>query len=542
MNKLFYNGDIVTVNEKNMYAQAVWVKDGVIVDVGNDETLLNKIDKNTEKINLNGKTLMPGFIDPHSHFAMVSKTALLPSLAPSPVGSCDSIEKMIQILKDHDNATGNKSPIILGNGYDHEFLVEGRHPNKFDLDKVSMDRPVIVTHASGHVGSVNSFALKHMLKYDDSTPNPEGGVIDRLPNSNEPSGYLEETAIMKPLLTALSNKPSEEILTKMVEYGQLKYTSVGITTAQEGASTDAELDLFRFMAAKNLFDIDVYAYPVMMMGEPWLSDEHVKPGDWIGRAKFAGYKYFLDGSPQARTAWLSKPYEVVSENDDPNYVGVPIISDVNVLSEKFQKAIKDDVQFLVHCNGDASSDLFLNAYKDAIKKVKPKRALRPIMVHCQTTRPDQLDEMKQLGIYPTFFTAHTFFWGDVHRKNFGEERAAMISNMRHSIDIDLKCTNHEDAPVLPPNPLLNIWSAVNRVTRSGVVLGEDKKVTPLEALKASTINGAFQYFEEDRKGSIEIGKLADFVITDKNLLKVPEMEIKDIKVLETIKEGKSVYK
>ncbi len=542
MNKLFYNGDVVTVDEKNTQAEAVWVKDGIIIKVGNNDDLLKMVDESTEKIDLEGKTLMPGFIDPHSHFSNVAKTALLPNIAPGPIGECDSIEQLILILKKYDDETGNKLPYIVGMGYDHEFLKEGRHPNKFDLDKVATDRPVIVMHVSGHVGSANSFALEHIFKFDENTPNPKGGVIDRLPNSNEPSGYLEETAIMEGVLGTMGATPSEEVLTKMIKSGQLKYTSAGVTTAQEGASGDAELDLFKFMAANDLFDIDIYAYPAMMLGEPWINNKEISPGDWIGRAKFAGYKYFLDGSPQARTAWLSKPYEVVSENDDPNYVGVPIINDVNVLSSMFQKAIKDDVQFLVHCNGDASGDLFINAYKDAISKVKPKRALRPVMVHCQTARPDQLDEMRLLGIYPTFFTAHTFFWGDIHRKNFGEERASMISNMRYAIDIGLRYTNHEDSPVLPVNPLLNIWSAVNRITRSGFILGKERKVTPLEALKASTIYGAYQYFEEDRKGSIEVGKLADLVILDKNLLKVDEMKIKDIKVLETIKEGKTIFK
>src|SRR5699024_473951 len=246
---------------------------------------------------------------------------------------------------------------------------------------------------------------------------------------------------------------------------------------------------------------------------------------------------FLDGSPQGKTAWMTEPYE-----GEETYRGYPWYQDEQV-QEYVAKAINDNVQLLTHCNGDSASDQLLRNYEAALDESNNpnKHALRPVMIHCQTARNDQLDKMAELAMIPSIFNAHTYYWGDVHLKNLGDKRGRRISPARSAFDRNLVVNFHQDAPVVAPNMIQTIWSAVNRITRKGVEIGPEERVSAYEALKAVTINAAYAYFEEASKGSLEAGKLADFVILDKNPLKVEKNKIKDIQVLETIKEDTSVW-
>ncbi len=540
MKKLYYNGKVITVNEKQMEAEAVLVENGKIIKVGSNDELLALVDDATEKVDLEGKVMLPGFIDPHSHFILASQTALFPNLSSPPVGNCLSIEDIITKLQKAIEANPNQQ-ILVSMGYDNYQLKERRHLNKHDLDRVSTTIPVIAMHASGHVGAVNSKGLE-LFGYDENTPEVSGGVIEREEGTNIPTGYLEETAIIIPLLKFLP-KPTPEGLKILAEKGQRLYTQNGITTVQDGLTSDSEFHILSAFTDMNLLEVDVHCYPALYIENGWRSGAlGIKPGEKRGRFKFSGYKAHLDGSPQARTAWMTKPYLPVEEGDDPEYRAYGMFEDDKIVTDWFIECLKGGHQLLVHTNGDAASDQFIRCYKKALEVQEPKNEIRAVVVHAQTTRADQLDEMKKLGIYPTFFSSHTFFWGDDHLRNFGPERANVISNLRHAIDIGLNCTDHNDSPILPPNVIYSMWTACNRITRSGKTLGEDRKITPLEALKVHTINAAFQYFEEDIKGTIEEGKLADFVLLDKSPLDVNPMDIKDIQVLETIKEGKTIYK
>ncbi len=535
--KIFYNGKVITMNKTDDIVSAIAIDGEKIVKVGSDEEVLKLKDDNTELVDLEGKTLTPGFIDPHSHYLLALKMASLANLAPEPVGNVSDIDGVIKNLKD---SIKPDAKIIIGMGYDHEQLKEDRHPTKFDLDKVSTDVPVFAGHVSGHVGSVNSKGLE-FLGIDENTPDPEGGVIGRVEGSNEPNGYLEENAWMYNFIKvspALNDDTAEEL----AKHGQMYYAQNGVTTSQEGFVTDNEYNGYKVLAEKNLLDLDVHGYVGALVPNGILNgDIDFKHGDSLGNFHFSGYKIFLDGSPQARTAWMSKPYEVVNEGDDPNYVSYPIYKDEEV-EKAIRLAFDKKAQILAHTNGDAASEQFINMFEKVVNDIKPDIDIRPVMVHCQTLREDQLDRMKKLGILPTFFVAHTFYFGDTHIQNFGMERAKQISNMRYAFDNGISCTTHEDSPVEPPMSLFSIWAGVNRLTRSGKTLGQEYKITPYEGLIAYTRNGAYQYFEEDTKGSLEEGKLADLVIMDKNLLEVDPMAIKDIQVLETIKKGKTIFK
>lgn len=536
MKKVYFNGDVVTVDDAKKTAEAVLVENGKISKVGTKEEVWQFVDEATEQVDLQGKTVMPSFIDPHSHFNLVCQFAPMVDVSAPPVADVTSVRKMVEKLKaavGDDNKT-----LIMGYGYDTDLLEEKRHPNKLDLDQVSTEIPVIVAHASLHVFAVNSVALK-LFGYNEESPEIEGGLIERFEGTNEPTGYLEERAFMIPF-AKLSQSPNIETLKNNLRLGQQKYLENGIVVAQDGASMDAQYEFFKMAAESGELVMDVYAYPTILDRNRFV-DKKVpeKIGDWMGNTKLAGVKLVLDGSPQARTACMSKPYCVRNEEDDPEYSGYLTFPEDQKVTNAIVEAIENDYQFLTHCNGDGALDQFLRCYKKALEVAQPKRDLRPVIIHCQTARVDQLDELKKLGITPSFFASHVYYWGDVHHQNFGEERASKISNQKYALEIDLLFTDHEDSPVIPPKALFSIWCCVNRKTRSGYTLGEG--ISAYDALKAHTINAAYTYYEENTMGSITEGKRANFVITDRNLLKVSPDEIKDIKVLETIKEGKTLY-
>ncbi|MGV6806402.1 MAG: amidohydrolase, partial [bacterium] len=257
--------------------------------------------------------------------------------------------------------------------------------------------------------------------------------------------------------------------------------------------------------------------------------------------RIGGMKLFLDGSPQGKTAWLSHPYHIPPEGKGADYRGYPTSTD-EALAEHFAAAYERGVPVLAHTNGDAAAEQLINAVTAANDKYGQEDR-RTVMIHAQTVRDDQLDRMKLEGMVPSFFVAHTFFWGDWHRDSvLGPERAARISPLKSALDRDIVFTTHTDTPVVPANFLHLMWTAVNRETRSGETLGADQRVSALDALKSVTINAAWQYFEEESKGSITPGKRADMVILSDNPLKVDPSAIKAIQVVETIKDGETVYR
>ena len=286
--------------------------------------------------------------------------------------------------------------------------------------------------------------------------------------------------------------------------------------------------------------IDLVAYPDIQ-GAAGAIQPPLLSSTYSNHFRVGGAKLNLDGSPQGKTAWLSKPYLIPPAGQDENYVGYPAVTDeqANALVDK---AFKNGWQLLAHCNGDAAADQFIRAIRAATEK-HGKADRRPVMIHAQTVREDQLDEMKELGIIPSFFGMHTYYWGDWHRDSvLGPERAARISPAASALKRGMIYTQHHDAPVALPSAIMILASQVNRTTRSGQVLGPEQRVSVMDALKSITINAAYQYFEEKSKGTIEVGKLADFAILSDNPMTVPQKQLADLKVLETIKEDVSIYK
>lgn len=528
--RIYYNGDIITM-ESQCYAEAILIRNNKIYKVGTKDEVLNLKSSSAEVIDLQGKTLLPSFIDSHSHI-----TAFANTLNLVPLNDCRNFEDIINKLKKFkSNRNIGVGEWILGFGYDHNSLIENKHPTKDVLDKASSENPILISHSSGHMGVINSLAISTIGITVDSK-NPEGGLIGREDSSNEPNGYLEENAFIQ--LSSSIEKPSVDTMCKLLLEAQNTYLSYGITTAQDGMLNNNEFKILKESSETNQLIIDIVGY-IDLKNSPKLAKNNMKYlKTYFNKFKIGGYKIFLDGSPQGRTAWLTKPYE----NGEDNYCGYPIYKNDEVKTF-VDKSLKDDMQLLIHCNGDAAADQIIKSFKLGLSEynnsnVKP----RPVIIHAQTVRSDQIDEMKTINMIPSYFVAHTYFWGDIHIKNLGIERSSKISPVKTTIKKGIPYTLHQDTPVILPDMLFTVWCAVNRITKNGILLGENERITPYEALKGITINAAFQYFEEELKGSIKDGKIADLVILDKNPLKINPMEICNIQVLETIKDGKTLYK
>lgn len=540
--QIYAGGTIVTMDIAKPWVEAVAVSGEQILAVGSLADMEKLRGSDTRMVDLDGNTLLPGFIDAHGHFGMVGLAVMSANLAAPPEGISSDIATIIRQMKAHiDSPQAQESGVVFGMNYDDSQLTEKRHPTAAELDRVSTTLPVVILHQSGHVGVVNSKALE-LFGYNENTPNPAGGVLQRIAGSSRPNGVLEEVALFVPLLPLLAPSSASSGMA-MLQAAQRAYFAAGFTTAQEGRSDLAGIGSLQRFASQGELQIDVVAYP-----DPGFygDDEKLKKLMSIDQRKYqnhfrvGGIKLSLDGSPQAKTAWLTKAYHVVPEGLDDDYAGYPAMKSEN-LDKYVDMAFANDWQILVHSNGDAAIDQFVTAVTKARAKHGDKD-VRPVIIHAQTAREDQLDAMKALSVIPSFMTVHTFYWGDWHRDSvLGPERAMRISPTRSALDRNMLYTAHNDAPVTLPNAIMILSSQVNRTTRSGQVLGESQRVSVEEALKSITVNAAYQSFEEDSKGTITPGKVADFVILDANPIAAEANALNDINVMATIKGGKTVY-
>ena len=531
---LYYNGDIITMENKDDRPEAVLVRNGVIAEVGVlDEVKALREDRDCKMVDLEGNTLMPSFIDGHGHISMTTAYTVLVDLSRA-----ESNEDIIQMMKEfqEENDLTHGEP-IFGYGYDHNFLEGGEHPTRDVLDQVSKDAPVGIFHTSGHMGVANSKILEEQ-KITADTPNPEGGVIGRYPDSQEPNGYLEETACFP--LRMYQAQIRLNYKEKIME-AQMQYVKHGVTTIQDGAADWQCVTLCRSLGEEGRLITDIVSYPCVGLDKQLINtikNNQDCVGRYVNNFKIGGLKAVLDGSPQGKSAWLTKPYE-----NSGDYCGYPWLKDEDVY-KGVKLAIDNNLQMLVHCNGDAAGDQYLNAYEKAFNDSQNshKGMLRPVMIHCQTARDDQFDRMVKLNMIPSIFVAHVNYWGDVHIKNLGQERGNRVSPVKSALDRNMVYNFHTDTPIVPPDMFHTVWSAANRITRNGIICGPEQRVSVYDALKGVTINAAYEYSEETSKGSIKKGKRADLIIVDKNPLKIDPMAVKDIQVLATIKDGAFIYR
>ena len=593
---LYTGGPILTMaGPQPRYAEALVERDGRIIYVGPLAGAIQAAGGGVKRVNLGGRALLPGFIDAHGHLPDYALTWGRPDLSPPPVGTtrriADIQATVRAYLASHPAPAGQLQFFM---GYDDSLLEGKRHPTRADLDTVSATVPIVLIHASGHLVVANTPALA-LVKISKATPDPAGGFIQRDPATGEPNGVLEETAGL-PFMALI---PQPDLAEKLRRFDEVQkwWASYGITTAQDGLSNSDNLALLREAGRQGRLILDVVSYPFFrVLGDLASLDERAKrveivspgsdpraagaaaatapissmqsnagrefaggaaaavapPGDGAGTAarlkvglyenhlKIGGIKLTGDGSPQGKTAYMSEPYISPPPGQKADYRAYAVMNQKEV-SDWVAFGYRNNIQIITHTNGDAALDQFLIAVQQARATYGPKD-LRPVAIHAQLARHDQVDRIKELGIVPSFFTAHTFFWGDWHRQSFGEQRAAGISPTGYAYGKGVIFTNHNDAPVVPPDMLLLTQTAVVRTTRSGFLLGSAERIPPYVALKAMTDWAAYQYFEEKSKGTLEPGKLADLVILERDPLKVDPTTLSTIKVIETIKEGRPIFR
>ncbi|MBK9063663.1 MAG: amidohydrolase [Acidobacteria bacterium] len=537
---IYTGGEIVTVNDKMPTAEAVAVKDGKILAVGSKADV-EKAHKGaaTKVVDLGGKTLMPSFIDAHSHYINSLLVANQCKLYAPPAGPGKDVPSIVAELRkfavDRKIAKGE---MVMAYGYDDTVMPDGRLLNRDDLDAAFPDNPVRIDHVSMHGAVMNTLALK---KYGigEATKTPPGGVIVRKPGTQEPWGLIMETAFLPVMEKAEAMTPAQEI--EWTKAGQMLYAEAGVTTAHEGASHLPQIQTMKRATAAGANVIDVVAYPFITDVDNVLKEFPLASwGTYEKRFKIGGVKITMDGSPQGRTAAFTTPYLTGGPGGEKNWKG-ELTFPQDTANAMVKKVYDMGVPLNLHCNGDASIDGFLKAYEFA-RAGDFSKPWNVTTIHTQFLRKDQIPKFVAYKVRPSFYTLHTYYFAEAHIANRGKDQAAYISPMRDAIDAGLRPTNHTDFVVAPLDQMFMLWTAVNRVSRAGAEIGPDQRVTPMEGLKAMTIWAAEQYGEEKTKGSLEAGKLADLVVLDRNPLKVDRMAIKDVKVLETIKEGKTIYR
>lgn len=551
---LYMGGDILTMQGvAPEYVEALIVRDGKIQFAGKLSEAEKLVGSDCRRIDLGGKTLLPGFIDTHGHFVYFGK-----NLVDANLFGCTDISDLVKRMQKQVERTPADAWIV-GFGYQARAMEEGRPPTSAELDQISSDRPVMVVDSSGHLGAANAAAFK-AAGITAETPDPIGGMFTRGADGKSLLGPMEETA----LNAVRAKRPpfTGELAARAITGAAEVWASYGQTTAMEAGLGLGNDDIGIVLGAidKKLLAIDLYvaakdsalddtlaaAYSVgtqynpkaggivekLRAARPDLDDRYVN------RVRLGGVKFWLDGSLD--TAWFTKPYTENPPGKKGAFAGYRQIPD-EALDAIFDKYWPTELQIHMHMNGDAAADQALSAITKAVRKYG-MRDHRPVFVHASWLRIDQISLMKEYGAIPSFLTAGIVPGGDSVARLWGPERSAGAMASRTFLRAGLPFTFSHDAPVSPtPSILALVDAGVNRVSGTGKVIGPDERIPPYQALRAVTAMAAFQLKEEKSKGTLEAGKLADLVILEKNPLKVEPNTIKDILVMETIKEGKSVF-
>jgi predicted amidohydrolase YtcJ len=552
---IYTGGDILTMaGAAPEYVECLAVKDGRILFAGTAIDAQRHAGAATKTVDLGGRTLLPGFIDTHGHFVYFGKNLVDANLFGTP-----DIPDLIARLKQQAERTP-AGGWIVGFGYGARTLKEGRPPTTAELDQVSADRPVMIVDSSGHMGAGNA-AVFEAAGITADTPDPTGGMFARGPDGKSLLGPMEETA----LNAVRSRRPpfTGDLAARAVAAAAEVWASHGQTTAMEaglGLGAD-DIGIVLNAIDRQLLPIDLYvaakdsalddtlaaAYGVASRYNPQPAGTVEKlraarpdlDRRYVNRVRLGGVKFWLDGSLD--TAWFTQPYTQNPPGKTGAFAGYRQIPD-EMLDAVFDRYWPTDLQIHMHMNGDAAADQALAAIAKAVAK-HGMHDHRPVFVHASWLRADQIEKMKDCGAIPSFLTAGIVPGGDAVVKLWGPERSAGAMATRTFLRAGLPFTFSHDAPVSPtPSILALVDAGVNRIAGSGSVIGPDERIPPYAALRAVTATAAYQLKEEKTKGTLEAGKLADLVILDHNPLQVEPRTIKEIVVVETIKEGTTVFK
>ena len=531
---IYSGGSIFTMDNSRPRAEAVFVEDGVIKAVGEKADVNRLVDANTRKIDLNGGFLVPGLIESHNHLSFFAFFLEHCNLGG---GACESIDDAVRLLKAHA-AEAENSEYIVGYGFDDTYTPALRHLNKNDLDKASSEKPVLVHHMSGHVGYANSRALE-LLGITKSTQNPPGGWIER-DDSGNPTGKLEEMAwfqlVGEKLSLPTDPKQIQSLLKRAVKVYN-EYGVVAIHDAAVGIAGTGEITVSAYQALEENRELNIRAFLSMMVQSSSKFRPEQIDGVGMGRRRIipGGIKLFIDGSIQANTAAMLSPYK-----NKPDFKGELVMSRGDI-EEAVLKYHERGDHISVHANGDAAIEAVVTAFEKA-QKAHYRADTRHMLIHCQMAHKTHIDRMKAAGVIPSFFGMHIYYYGDRHVKTFlGEERASRLNPFGDADRAGLDFTLHTDTPVMPPWTMESIGTAVTRKTSSGVVLGKEQRISPEKALAAYTTMAAKCSYSENERGSISIGKLADFTLLSEDITQCDPDAIQKTQILKTIIEDETVY-
>ena len=531
---LYLGGPIITMDgDTPQTVEAVLTKGDRIAFAGSEKQARAAAGDGAVVHDLNGATMLPGFIDAHSHFTVATLTAGgLDLRAGAPVTDVAGVIAAIRDYLARTPAQPGRWATVWQ--FDHETLAEKRYITRAELDAIAPDRPLVVLHVSLHGAVANSAALK-AAGIDETTPVPPGGMMLR-DEAGKLNGVLLEKAMF--LLLAKLPQPTAEQKLAALDAAQNAYFAEGYTHAQDGATQPPDVAFLTSPAARERLKIDLALLPFSTGLDALLAQPALKFGSYQGHVKLQGIKFVLDGSVQARTGYFTRDYKRGSPEGHHPWHGEPVLSETDFIVQA-KKVHDRGWQLFVHANGDAAIDMAIEGF-DALG-ITAAANRRPIVIHSQFQRPDQLAAYKRIGVGPAYFSNHTWYWADIHRTNFTDEVVDFISPFASARAAGLIASNHSDYSVTPLDTRFMLWTSMARVSPAGAVSGEKERLGAYAALQALTTGPAWQIFEEDRKGRIKPGLLADFVILDQNPLTTPVDGIKDIQVRETIKEGKSVW-
>lgn len=536
---LLYNGNIITMDNDNLITDSVIISDNYIKFVGKYEESKKYIDNKTLIINLNGRTVLPGFNDSHMHLLNYSLSKIKANLSKSK--SIDDLKKIL--IKYKKNKTNIYNGWILGHGWNNENFEDKRLPVKEDIDEVISDRPVFLSRACYHIGVVNSKALE-LLGINKHTKDPEGGKIDRDPITNEPTGILRENALFL-VSEKIKFNPKIEIVKEIIKDGIKEANICGITSIQTDDFShikDYKTILNAYNELSNTNQLDARINIQMLLENKEKLEEFLKLGlrtgdgnEWL---RIGPLKLLADGSLGSRTAALLEDYY-----DEKGNKGILIYKDKEI-EELLEIAYLNDLQLAVHTIGDRAMLQILRIYEKLNSKFY-KNDVRFRLIHCQICNSMIYKMMKKLDVIAD--VQPIFLNSDLHiaEKRIGKDRMKYSYSFKSMIKEGLVLSGSSDAPIEPFNPLLGIYSAVNRKDLNSFPKGgwySEESLNLIEAIKLFTVNSAYCTFEENIKGRIKKDYLADIVVLSENIMNVKPENIKDIYIDYTIVNGKIVYK
>ena len=534
---VYFNGDILTMEgDKPQYVEAIVVKDRKIIYTGNLQDALTQTGSNPTLKDLKGKTLLPGFIDTWGHFTLIAQNTLGVNLGYFSHNPPHTTQELINRLKTEARPFNGW---IIGVEYADAFLTDGPLTIA-QLDAAFPNQPVFVNNISTLTGIVNTAGLKK-LGITTSTKVMQG-MLPVDPKTGKLTGELIGNPNFEATAKAFGKYP-RDLLMETFRKAEKIYASNGYTTAQSYQPTPEDLRNMRQAVEQRIVSLDLIALPTYDVVDKLMASNPKYPfgiytrGD--GGFKVAGMLVSTDGAPQLRLAYFTKPY-LDTTGFPKDWRGMAVVSQ-EVIDRYAKMAYEKNIQYFGYSNGDAGIDMTLSGIAKAIRETGITDDRRTLIAHSVFVRDDQLNQYKTNKILPQYMPNHIWMYGDVYKNILGDDRANNMVPLALTQAKGLAFGIHNDTPSSGPSALFTIWSAVNRKTYGGDILGPDQRIDPYTALRGFTSVAAYTYKEEANKGSITVGKLADMVILDRNPLKVDPMDIKDIQVLQTIKNGQDLY-